>query len=183
MTNVGYPYPPNPSVPTEDEEFEFRPGGNGLVGGAVISGARSNSQLSVVTGLAPVNTNVWSADMTFMPRRSGLIDGKDSNGVIYGQITVNVFANANTPTVKIAMRIRNYGTGSYDTLLPLTGAYAISTGANYNTYDIPYLLTTPNFNSVPFNIALGIQSNSNLNSITGTIMESSFIAGKFTPGT
>ncbi len=169
---------PNPVESLAREFFTFRPGAATMSGGAVFSGTRSGSP--TVSGIA-VNTIVWGADINYKPYRSGKIDGVATNGVIYGQLAVGVSTNSNNTLGKIAVRIRNIGVTAYTNIVAQTAAITLTTAENIQPYDIPYLFTDSNFNSVPSAIAVGGISNST-NFANARIMESSWIAGEFEPG-
>ena len=160
------------------EPFIFRPGAAAIENGMVASGTRSGT--GVVTSDA-ANTTVWGDSVVYEPLRKGRIDGRDTGGVIYGQLTIGIKSSAATPNGKLTARIRNKG-GTWTTCLALTGTIVLSTSEQYLTYDIPYLLTTEEFNAVPFEIAIGVQSDSSTNKAIARIMESSWIAGEYEPG-
>lgn len=160
------------------ETFEFHPGASALANGAVASGTRSGS--ATITNVN-ANETYWQAvPIAFVPARSGKIDGVTTGGVVSGQITIGIKSSAATPNGKLTARIRNKD-GTWTTFLALTGAIALSMTEAYYTYDIPYLLTTAEFNEVPFEIEIGIQSDSAVNLAIARIMESSYIQGEFEP--
>ena len=162
--------------------FVARPGEAALADGAVASGTRSGSANTAVS--VDANTTYWQTTATEFKHgfHAGKIDAKETGGFVYGQITIGIVASAATPNGKLTARIRNKS-GTWTTLLTLTAAFALSTTEIYKTYDLPYLLTTANFNAVPFEVSAGVQSDSATNTATARIMESSWIAGEFAPGT
>ena len=162
--------------------FIARPGKAALANGAVASGIRSGSANTAVS--VDANTTYWQGTPTSFSHgfHEGKIDAKESGGVVDGQITIGIVASALTPNGKLTLRIRNTG-GIWTTILALTAAIALSTTELYKTYDLPYLLTTPDFNAVPFEVSVGVQSDSATNTATARIMESSWISGEFAPGT
>ena len=100
-----------------------------------------------------------------------------------GQVTVgSICSAAASVAVKHTARIRNKG-GTYVTTLALTGSFnAGGTTEVFKTYDIPHLLTVANFNSVPFQFAIGVQGNLASTFAVIRIMESSHIMGEYEPG-
>lgn len=163
-------------------DFLFRPGAAALASGMVLAGTRSYNPSVASTGGTASGTTCWSPDITYDPYQSGLIDGLSASGVICGQLTLGYIAAATTGNAKVTARIRNSG-GTYTTFLGLTDAISASTTVGYKTYDIPYLKTTGNFNSVPFDMGIGVQSDASANSIELRLMESSYIIGQFVAGT
>ena len=161
------------------EPFIFRPGSAALAGGMVASGSRSGG--ATVTSAA-ANTTAWGTEVVYEPFRAGKIDGISTGGIVSGQLTIGIKASAATPNGKLTARIRNKG-GTWTTILTLTGAIALTTTEIFKTYDIPYLLTTANFNQVPFGIAIGVESDSASNNAVARIMESSYLQAEFEPGT
>lgn len=125
---------------------------------------------------------VWGTEVVYEPRRAGKVDGLTTGGVIWGQLTIGIVASGATPNGKLTARIRNKS-GTWTTVLTLTGAIVLGVTEIFKTYDIPYLLTTTNFNAVPFGIAIGVESDSGTNTATARIMESSYISGEIEPGT
>ncbi len=174
------PYGRPRTQPLQREPFLFRPGSAALASGAVASGTRSGG--ATVNSGASADTTVWGTEVVYAPARSGKIDGLASGGVVSGQLTIGIVASGATPNGKLTARIRNQD-GTWTTFLALTGALALSTTEIFKTYDIPYLLTTADFNAVPFGLAIGVQSDSADNTATARIMESSYLQGEFEPGT
>lgn len=161
------------------EPFMFRPGQATLASGMVASGTRSGSAEAQTDA---ANTTKWLTEINYTPERAGLIDGKSSGGVVHGQICIGIKSSAATPNGKLTARIRKVG-GAWITCLALTGAFALSATEIFKVYDIPFLLTVTNFNAVPFEFAIGVESDHATNDAIARIMETSFIAGEFEPGT
>ena len=161
------------------EPFIFRPGQAVLASGMVASGTRTGGDTITSIG---ANSTTWGTEVVYEPKRAGKIDGLSSGGIISGQITIGIKSSASTPNAKLTVRIRNKN-GTWTTILALTSAFALSTAEAYKTYDIPYLLTTADFNAVPFGVTIGVQSDSASNTAIARIMESSYIQGEFEPGT
>ena len=160
-------------------EFLFRPGQSALSGGMVAASTRSYGE--TVSTTASVTT-AWSSTVTYNPYQSGLIDGLSAGGVINGVITFGYIAASGTPNAKFTARVKNNSDSTWTTALALTANVAASIGVNYTTYEIPYLKTEANFNAVPFDLAIGVQSDAS-NSIQARLMESSYIMGEYIPGT
>ena len=163
------------------EPFIFRVGSTALASGMVESGSRSGGPTVANTS---ANVTVWGTEVVYEPFSSGKIDGIAASGIVSGQITVGVICNvANTVATKLTARIRNKD-GTLTTVLALTGSFNVGgTTEVFKTYDIPYLLTTTNFNAVPFGFAIGVQGNQvAATSAIARIMESSYIQGEYEPG-
>ncbi len=161
-------------------DFMFRPGQTPVASGAVSAGARVFNA-NVATTISVSGSTVWSSDISYAPYQSGLIDGLSTGGLVYGQIAVGLLSATSNPTAKVTMRMRNSG-GSYDVILPLNTVSTNST-VRYVTYDLPNLQTSSNFNRIPFAFGIGVQSDSSVNTITARVMDNSWIAGQFVPGT
>ena len=174
---------------SQREPFIFRPGAQALsststITGMVLSGVRTSGASTVTANSA---TTYWSPTVTYNPLRGGKIDGLAASGIVSGQITMGLLVTtAATADAKLTARIRNNG-GTWTTCLFLS-ATVIAVGGTtevFKTYDIPYLYTTADFNAVPLDFAIGVQSDKAAASaiITARIMESSYIQGEFEPGT
>ncbi len=181
-----------PAIVSTKEGFIFYPGASALsststITGMVLSGVRQGS--ATITSANAAST-YWSSNITFAPIGRGKIDGLSTGGVITGQITVGLTAAAAaTCDAKVTARMRNNAGSTYTTCLFLS-ATVIAVGATagveiYKTYDINHLLTDANFNAVPFDFAIGVQSDKAAAScaVIGRVMESSYIMGEFEPGT
>ena len=171
-------------VIAQREAFEFRPGQSALGSGAVAAGSRTSSGTITTGGTA--DSTYWGTDVVYQPARAGLIDGKSTNGIIWGQVTVGLKTGAATADAKVTARIKNGTTtssGTAATFLGLTAAIACTTAEIFRTYDLNYLQTDANFNAIPFSMAIGVQSNLAATTIIGRIMESSGIYGEFEAGT
>jgi len=161
------------------EPFTFYPGVAALASGMVASGSRSGG--ATVTSVG-ANTTTWGTEVVYEPKRAGKIDGKTTGGEVHGQICIGIVASALTPNGKLTARIRNKS-GTWVVCLALTGAIALSTTEQFPVYNIPHLLTTANFNAVPFGFQIGVESDSADNTAIARIMESSVIQAEFEPGT
>jgi len=168
------------------EPFIFRPGRSALAStslttGMVLSGTRNGSPTVASTS---ANVTVYGTEVVYEPARAGKIDGIAASGVVSGQITIgSICAVAQTCLAKHTMRIRNKG-GTWTTCLNVSGTVAVGgTTEVYTTYDVPHLLTTADFNAVPFGVAIGVQSNEAGTAAVARIMESSYISGEFEPST
>lgn len=167
------------------EPFIFRPGASALastsaVTGMVLSGVRTGGATVASTS---ANVTVWGTTVTYEPQRDGKIDGLDSGGTISGEITIGTIAAAATCLAKHTARIRNKN-GTWITCLAVSGTVAVgATTEVYTTYTINHLLTATNFNSIPFDFAIGVQSNEAGTAAVARIMEASYIMGEFEPGT
>lgn len=162
------------------EPFIFRPGATALSGGMVEAGTRSSA--ATVTSGTIANSTYWGDWFSYSPARSGSIDGKATDGVIEGQITMGIKTSAGTGTAKLTFAIANTAnTASPTTPLTLTSTITCTTVEIFKTYDIPYLLTDTAFNAVPFSVRMGVQTQQAGSSVVGRIMESSYIMGEFEP--
>ncbi|KKL80877.1 hypothetical protein LCGC14_2000340 [marine sediment metagenome] len=162
------------------EPFIFRVGSTALASGMVESGSRSSGPTVSSTS---ANVTVWGDDVLYEPFSAGKIDGIAASGIVSGQVTVgSICSAAASVAVKHTARIRNKD-GTYVTTLALTGSFnAGGTTEVFKTYDIPHLLTVANFNSVPFQFAIGVQGNLASTFAVARIMESSYIQGEYEPG-
>ncbi|KKM00352.1 hypothetical protein LCGC14_1805290 [marine sediment metagenome] len=162
------------------EPFIFRVGSTVLASGMVASGSRSGGPTVASTS---ANVTVWGNDVLYEPFSSGKIDGIAASGIVSGQITIgSICSAAASVAVKLTARIRNKD-GSYVTTLALTGSFnAGGTTEVFNTFDIPHLLTTSDFNAVPFQFAIGVQGNLASTFAVVRIMESSYIQGEYEAG-
>ena len=160
-------------------EFIFRPGQSALSAGMVAASTRAYSETVSTTASA---TTVWSSTVTFNPYQPGLIDGLSAGGLINGVITLGYLSASATPGAKFTARMKNNSVSTWITTLALTASVTASIGVNYITYEIPYLKTEFGFNAVPFDVAIGVQSDAS-NSIQARLMESSYILGAYIPGT
>ncbi len=179
ITYDGTNWLPKTETLAQREPFLFRPGSAALASGAVASGTRSGG--ATVTSVG-ASTTTWGTEVVYQPKRAGKIDGLSSGGIVSGQLTIGIVSSAATPNGKLIARIRNKS-GTWTTFLALTAAIALTTTEIFKTYDIPYLLSTANFNAVPFGVAIGVESDSASNTAIARMMESSFIQGEFEPGT
>lgn len=163
------------------EPFIFRVGNTALASGMVASGDRSGGPTVANTS---ANVTVWGTEVVYEPFSSGKIDGVATGGIVSGQITIGVLCSvANTVAAKLTARIRNKD-GTQTTMLALTGSFNVGgTTEVFKTYDIPHLLTTANFNAVPFGMSIGVQGNQvAATAAVARVMESSYIQGEFEPG-
>lgn len=163
-------------------DFFFRPGQVPLASGMVESGTRSYNP-AVVSTASVASTTVWSNAISYEPYKSGKIDGLSVGGIIEGQLTIGYIASATVGNTKLTARIQNKDNANWVTMLTLTATIATATTVAYKAYDIPFLQTTSTFNAVPFSIAIGVQTDASANSVQARLMESSWIAGQFIPGT
>ena len=165
---------------SQREPFIFRPGSTALSSGMVASGTRSAS--GTVTSGTIANSTYYSSWLTYQPQRGGLIDGKSSGGIIDGQIAMGIKTGAGTGTAKLTVDIANTAnTGSPTAMLTLTGAITCTTAEIFQAYDIPYLACDTVFNSLPFSVRMGVQTQQGGSTVIGRVMESSFIQGEFEP--
>lgn len=162
-------------------DFLFRPGAAALSAGMVAASTRSYSETASTTASA---TLVWSSTVTFNPYQYGLIDGISAGGIVTGAITIGHIAASATPNAKFSVRVKNNSVSTWVTALTLTANVATASTLGYTTYEIPYLKTEANFNAIPFDVAIGVQSDGpSTQSIQARLMESSYIQGRFIPGT
>jgi len=167
-------------VISQREPFIFRPGNTALASGMVAAGTRSGAATIQTGGTA--DSTYWGTWQTYQPLRSGRIDGKASGGIIEGQITIGHKSAAGTVNAKVTLRIANTAnTSAPTTLLAVSATISVTTAETYTTYDIPYLACDTVMNSVPFSVALGIQTAVAASATIGRIMESSYIQGEFEP--
>jgi hypothetical protein len=170
--------------PQVREAFIFRPGASALastsaITGMVLSGVRTGSGTISTAGTA--NSTYWGPSITYEPLRAGKIDGLTTGGIVGGAITIGSIAAAATCLAKHTIRIRNKD-GTWTTCLAVSGTVAVgATTEVYTTYTMNYLQTTANFNAVPFEIAIGAQSNEAGTAAICRVMESSYISGEFEP--
>jgi len=128
------------------------------------------------------NTTYWTAALQCIRARSGRIDGKATGGKLNIIISIDVVASAGTPNAKLQIQARNVGAANWVDLLPLTGGFAISVVSINKTYTKTGWLTVAGFNGVPFEIRVGVQSDSAVNLATASVRASSYIEGAFEPG-
>lgn len=164
------------------EPFIFRPGGTAMAGGMVAAGTRSGS--APKTSATIVNTTEYTQWENYTPQRAGKIDGKDSGGILQGQVTIGAKCSAGTGTAKLTVEMANTAnTSTAATVLTLTGTITITTAETFHTYDMPYLKTGSTINAVPFSVRAGAQHQQGSSSIVFRIMESSYVQGEMEPGT
>ena len=167
-------------VISQREPFIFRPGNTALASGMVATGTRSGAATITTGGTA--DSTYWGGWQTYQPLRSGRIDGKASGGIIEGQLTIGHKSAAGTVNIKVTARIANTAnTSAPTTMLAVSAATSVTTAETYTTYDIPYLACDTVMNSVPFSVAIGIQTAVAASAGIARIMESSFIQGEFEP--
>ena len=167
-------------VISQREPFIFRPGAAALASGMVPSGTRSGAATITTGGTA--DSTYWGGWQTYQPLRSGRIDGKASGGIIEGQLTIGHKSAAGTVNIKVTARIANTAnTSAPTTMLAVTAATSVTTTETFTTYDIPYLACDTVMNSVPFSVAIGIQTAVAASAGIARIMESSVIMGEFEP--
>lgn len=160
------------------EPFIFRPGSTALASGMVLSGTRSGGPTVATTAQ---NTTIYGTEVVYEPYRGGKIDGVAASGIVSGQITIGTIASAATVAAKLTARIRNKDGTNVD-ILALTGTFNVgATNEVFKTYDIPHLLTTVDFNQVPFGFQIGVRCDKASTVATSRIMESSYIQGEFEP--
>ena len=165
---------------SQREPFIFRPGAAALDSGMVAAGTRSGAATITTGGTA--DSTYWGGWQTYQPLRSGRIDGKASGGIIEGQLTIGHKSAAGTVNIKVTARIANTAnTSAPTTMLAVSAATSVTTAETYTTYDIPYLACDTVMNSVPFSVAIGIQTAVAASAGIARIMESSFIQGEFEP--
>ncbi len=194
-SNIGRPLKADSTgylVISEPVYFEFRPGQQNLAGiagtittGAVLTGVRTGS--GTITSGTVANSTYWGTDVVFNDKWTGKVDGLSSGGILEGQLTIGAIASAATTAAKFTARIKSgtSTTAGATIFLGLSGT-AISLGATteiYTTYDLNYLKTDTVMNSVPFAMAIGVESSLAGTFTVGRIMESTTIRGKYVPGT
>ncbi len=163
------------------EPFIFRVGRSALASGAVASGTRSGGPTVSSTA---ADTTEWGTEVVYEPYRAGKIDGLTTDGVISGQLTMGIVTASGSAQCKLTARMRNKAGSAQVVFLALTGAFAATTAEIFKTYDIPHLLTTTDFNAVPFGVTIGVRSAGAAASAgVARIMESSYVQGEFEPGT
>src|SRR3990167_4810167 len=167
-----------PAVVVSKEEVIFYPGASAIANGMVASGSRAGAGTITTGGTA--DSTYWGPESIFAPLVRGKIDGVSTGGILSGQLTIGIKTGASTADTKVTARIRNNSSaatadaGAWVTCLALSGtAIGCTTAEIYRTYDMPRLQTTGTINSVPFGVAIGVQSSLAGTTIIGRIMESS----------
>ena len=154
------------------ESFTHRP----------VSGDLTSDGIQYSSGVVSVaaDTDYYEDLGTYEPERSGKIDGKATGGVVEFSFTIGLDASGGTPNAKYKIQARNKG-GTWVDLFAIQ-TEAISVTEEFHTWS-GYFTTVANFNAVPFDLRLVIQSNSATNTATGRVKNSSYVRGEFEPGT
>ena len=154
------------------ESFTHRP----------VSGALTSDGVQYSTGVTTVaaNTDYYKDLVTCEPERSGKIDGRTIGGLIEAAFTIGLVASAGTPNAKYKIQARNKG-GTWVDLFAFQ-TEAVSTTEEFHSWS-GYFPTVANFNAVPFDLRLVIQSDSATDTVTGRVRNSAYVRGEFEPGT
>jgi len=154
------------------ESFIYRP----VSGDLTDDGVQWSSSVTTVDA----DTDYYENLGTYEPERSGKIDGKETDGILELAFTIGLKSSAGTPNAKYKIQARNKG-GTWVDLFAIQ-TEAVSTAEEEHTWS-GYFPTVANFNAIPFDLRLVVQSNSATNTVTGRVKNSSYVTGEFEPGT